>query len=120
MLDFFKNNKCYTKEYYDRFFKDIHFTTFSYEMYLIERVNHLKETLFMLNEKDKKFLLSVQYLNPQWDIYDFSKFPAVKKYLKETELRKKIDPSIYNKETKSLEKILYTDDLKRDPSGFSY
>lgn len=120
MLNFFKNNKCHSKEYFDRFFKDMHFTTFPYEKYLIERVNHLKETLSMLNEKDKEFLLSVQNLNPQWDIYDFSKFPAVKNYFKKAELRKKITPSVYNKETKSLEKILYADHLKIDGAGFSY
>ena len=109
MIDFFKVQRTYSEYYFDRCFRDIHFGTFSYKDYLFEKEKHIQDTFNFLTEQDKHFLLSVQTLNPNWDIYDFSLFPSVKKYLQKASYRKKGNPLEYNKETKLLEELLFRD-----------
>lgn len=50
---------------------------FSYEEYEAARKALLKTIRENINGKDKKFLLSVKNITPDWGIYDFARFPAL-------------------------------------------
>ena len=50
---------------------------FSYEEYDATRKALLKTIGEKLSDKDKKFVLSIKNLTPDWGIYDFARFPAV-------------------------------------------
>jgi len=49
----------------------------------------------VLTQGDREFLLSVKGLTPQWDIYDFKQFPAVRRKLLNLEAFKKAKPEQY-------------------------
>lgn len=50
---------------------------FSYEDFEATRIELLDMVLKSLTALDKQFILSVKGLEPNWQIYDFSKFPSV-------------------------------------------
>jgi predicted nucleotidyltransferase component of viral defense system len=51
--------------------------TFSYEAFEQVRQSMIDTIHNALTDRDKSFLLSVHDTNPDWEIYDFSRFPAV-------------------------------------------
>jgi predicted nucleotidyltransferase component of viral defense system len=67
---------------------------FSYEDFEVTRLQLLKTIAENLTTQDKQFILSVKGLKPDWGIYDFSGFPAIRwkiqnlEKLKETDLKK--------------------------------
>ena len=69
---------------------DVEFTYQDYERtraLLIETVNN------NLTTKDKEFLLSVKNCKPDWDIYDFERFPAVQWKLQNLRKLKEKNPN---------------------------
>ncbi|GGA91844.1 hypothetical protein GCM10011511_14010 [Puia dinghuensis] len=51
--------------------------TFGYEEYESIRERLVKTIHENLNERDRRFLLSVKNLTPDWTLYDFARFPAI-------------------------------------------
>ncbi len=51
---------------------------FSYDDFMKTREKLIKEIKESLNNDDKAFLMSFKNVEPDWNIYDFSEFPAVK------------------------------------------
>ena len=51
----------------------------------------------MLNNEDKAILLNFKNLTPDWDIYDFKDFPAIKWKLKNLERFRESNEDGYNK-----------------------
>lgn len=60
-----------------------------------------------LTEKDKEFLLSFGEGTPNWDIYDFERFPAVQWKLQNLIKLKKGNPVKHESFVASLKKVLY-------------
>ncbi|MDQ3802139.1 MAG: nucleotidyl transferase AbiEii/AbiGii toxin family protein [Acidobacteriota bacterium] len=79
---------------------------FSYAEY--ERVREkLIETIhWSLTAEDKRFLLSVKALQPDWSVYDFARFPAVNWKLRNLKKLKESNPDKYHRQYESLEKTL--------------
>jgi len=50
---------------------------FSYEDFEVTRVRLIKTINAVLTNEDKRFLLSVKEVNPDWNIYDFQRFPSI-------------------------------------------
>ena len=50
---------------------------FSYDDFECTRKKLIDEVSAVLTKEDKEFLISFCELKPQWNIYDFEKFPAV-------------------------------------------
>lgn len=67
---------------------------FTYEDYEITRKKLIEAVNKSLTFQDKIFLLNVKNLTPNWEIYDFERFPSVQwkllnlQRLKETNLEK--------------------------------
>jgi len=59
-----------------------------------------------LKEVDKKFLLSLNRLTPDWSIYDYQGFPAVKWKLLNLEQFKAENPQVYEKQLGDLVAVL--------------
>ena len=66
---------------------------FSYEDFEAIREKLVKTVNESLTEKDKKFLLSVKNVNPDWGIYDFQRFPSIKWKLQNLQKLKNDNPS---------------------------
>jgi hypothetical protein len=79
---------------------------FSYAEY--ERVREkLIETIHRsLTSEDKRFLLSMKALQPDWSIYDFERFPAVNWKLRNLEKLRESNPDKYQQQYEALEKTL--------------
>lgn len=80
---------------------------FSYEDFEKTRVELIKTVNESLTEKDKTFLMSVIGLEPNWEIYDFEEFPAVKWKLENLKKLKEANPTKYNELIEALKKVLY-------------
>lgn len=65
---------------------------FTYEQYENTRLQLVDFIHTQLTETDKQFLLSVEKGNPDWSIYDFRDFPAVKWKLMNVEKLKNSNP----------------------------
>ena len=57
----------------------------------------------LLSDMDKKFLLSFKRLDPNWAVFDFEDFPAVKWKMKNLRLFKEKNEAGYNLTVKKLE-----------------
>ncbi|KYG76192.1 putative nucleotidyltransferase component of viral defense system [Roseivirga ehrenbergii] len=72
---------------------------FTYEEYEATRLELIKTIQNNLEDQDKKFLLSLKELSPNWSIYNFERFPSVQwksqnlKRLKEDNPRKHLELS---------------------------
>ena len=62
---------------FDNQFKGMTNENFSYIDFENTRIHLLKTIHQSLNEMDKKFILDFEIANPNWSVYDFSKFPSV-------------------------------------------
>ncbi len=79
---------------------------FSYEDFEKTRVNLIRIVNENLNEEDKTFLMSVIGLDPNWEIYDFEKFPAVKWKLENLKKLKEANLGKYQDLIENLKKVL--------------
>ncbi len=86
-----------TSDYFD--YNDFEQTRFQ----LVKLVN---KTLCL---EDKKFLLSIKSLNPDWSIHNFEKFPAVRWKLQNLEKLKKSNPNKHRKQFDLLQEHLEVD-----------
>jgi predicted nucleotidyltransferase component of viral defense system len=79
---------------------------FAYEEY--ERVRaRLVQTLHEnLTEDDKAFLLCIKNVTPDWSIYDFERFPAIRWKLQHLQILKDKNPDRHRKLYETLEKKL--------------
>jgi len=93
------------KEALENQFSGMTVDPFSYEDYEITRERLLKVLRESLTEDDKKFLLSVKSLDPDWTIYDFQTSPNVGWKLENLQKLKAVNPEKY---TALLEKLRLT------------
>ena len=61
----------------DNQFTGMSYIEFTYDDFERTREQLVKTVNKILTDKDKEFLLSVKNCEPNWDIYDFERFPAV-------------------------------------------
>lgn len=79
---------------------------FSYEEYEALRERLVKIVHAGLKAEDKKFLLSVKNLTPDWSIYDFEKFPAVQWKLRNLKILKENNPGKHRIQYEALQEKL--------------
>lgn len=75
---------------------------FTYEDFEKARENLISAIHESLTYRDKKFLLSVQSLQPDWNIYDFELFPSIQWKLRNLQRLKENNPEKYEGQLKSL------------------
>jgi len=79
---------------------------FSYGDFELTRKSLVKAVRMSLTARDKEFLLGVKSLAPDWSIYDFERFPAVKWKLLNLQKLKDTNPEKYKNLYESLEVAL--------------
>ncbi len=79
---------------------------FSYEDFEKTRDVLITEVKGLLNNEDKAFILSFKNLTPDWHLYDFTDFPAIKWKLKNLERFKESNEDGYNKALERLTSYL--------------
>ncbi len=79
---------------------------FTYEEFEEVRANLVKEVQKSLTDNDKKFLLSVKDVLPDWSIYDFEHFPAIAWKLQNLQKLKTANPAKHREQYEVLEKKL--------------
>jgi len=79
---------------------------FSYTDFEITRHKLIQIVKGSLNEDDKTFLLSLNRLAPDWSIYDYQRFPAVKWKLLNLEKFKRENLNTYEEQLDYLEAVL--------------
>lgn len=80
--------------------------TFSYEEYERIRENLVATIHEGLTEKDKAFLLSVKNVTPDWNIYDFQRFPSVNWKLQNLQKLKNNNPDKHKEQYDRLKERL--------------
>ena len=83
-------------------FEGMSFGSFSYDEYEATREKLLKTIHANLTMEDKRFLLSVKNLMPDWSIYDFERFPAVQWKLRNLQIFKDSNPQKYYAQCEAL------------------
>lgn len=91
---------------YENQFKGMSRIEFSYDDYEATRFQLIETIRASLSKADKAFLLSLNRLAPDWSIYDYQHFPAVKWKLLNLERFKKSSPEAYQHQLKELESVL--------------
>lgn len=79
---------------------------FNYKDYEETRVSLVKAIQDNLNEGDIEFLESFIKLSPDWDIYDFEKYPAVQWKLLNLKKLRKAQPEKYKALVKESQRVL--------------
>ena len=79
---------------------------FSYEDFEKTRDELITEVKELLNNEDKAIILNFKNLTPDWDIYDFKDFPAIKWKLKNLERFRESNEDDYNKAQERLASYL--------------
>jgi predicted nucleotidyltransferase component of viral defense system len=79
---------------------------FSYEEYESVREKLIDAVRGNLTGKDKQFLLSINELKPDWGVYDFERFPAVRWKLVNLRKLGESDPEKYRQQFEALVKTL--------------
>lgn len=79
---------------------------FAYEDYESVREKLIDTISGNLTEKDKQFLLSINDLKPDWSIYDFERFPAIRWKLINLQKLSESDPEKYRQQFEALGKTL--------------
>lgn len=80
---------------------------FTYEDFEKTREELIKTIHQNLTEKDREFLLSFSEGTPNWEIYDFERFPAVQWKLQNLTKLKNSNPEKHESFVASLKKVLY-------------
>lgn len=91
---------------FERQFEGMTGEPFTYEDYEATRARLLDLIFANFDENDRRFLLSVNRLTPDWSSYDYEHFPAVQWKLLNLEKFKKEQPDRYQKQLTDLERIL--------------
>jgi predicted nucleotidyltransferase component of viral defense system len=76
---------------------------FSYEDYEAVRKALVSTIHQSLTKEDKRFLLSVKNVTPDWSIYDFSRFPAIQWKLQNLQKLKDTNPDKHREQYQMLE-----------------
>jgi len=79
---------------------------FSYQDFENTRETLLEKIKSFLSEKDKAFLLSFKMLDPDWNIYDYKDFPAVKWKMQNLSVLREKNETAYHTAVKKLEDLL--------------
>ena len=79
---------------------------FSYEEYEQVRLMLVNAVHKSITAKDKEFLLSVKNLTPNWNTYDFERFPAIGWKLQNLQKLKDTNPQKYKKQFENLKEKL--------------
>jgi predicted nucleotidyltransferase component of viral defense system len=79
---------------------------FSYENFEATRDKLVKVVHAGLTDQDKEFLLSVKDVTPDWDIYDFERFPAVQWKLQNLQKLKTNNPEKHRQQYEALKEKL--------------
>ena len=79
---------------------------FTYEEYEATRLELIKTVQNSLEDQDKKFLLSLKELSPNWSIYGFQRFPSVQWKLQNLKQLKEGNPEKHLELSKLLNKLL--------------
>ena len=87
-------------------FEGMTFKPFSYKDFKRARVKLLETIHDSLSAVDKKFLISFENSEPNWEIYDFEKFPAIQWKLMNLEKVKNAHPKKHAKGLNSLKSKL--------------
>ena len=90
---------------------ETHFAGISNEDFSYEEFEAVRRLLIdtihkSLNSEDKEFLLSVKNLEPDWSIYDFSRFPAIIWKLQNLQRLKEDNPDKLSEQSETLRKTL--------------
>lgn len=90
-----------------------HFDGMSIEKFSYNNFEEVRKTLLntihkKLTKKDKDFLLSIKLLQPDWSIYDFKQFPAIRWKVQNLEKLKTMNLKKYNQHCKSLKEKLHS------------
>lgn len=80
---------------------------FTYEDYEDTREKLIMVVQEKLEDRDKEFLLSVKALNPDWSIYKFEHFPAIRWKIINLEKLKADNPEKHQQQCDALYKTLY-------------
>jgi hypothetical protein len=91
---------------YDNQFTGMSDEPFSYEDFEKTRDELITEVKELLNNEDKTFIINFKKLAPDWEIYDFKAFPAIKWKLKNIERFKESNEDGYNKALERLTSYL--------------
>lgn len=81
---------------------------FSYADFKQTREKLVKVVREGLTETDKTFVISFENTSPDWNIYDFEKFPAIQWKLQNLLALRKSNPRKHSDNTKELESLLIT------------
>jgi len=81
--------------------------SFTYEDYEDTREKLIEVVHDKLEARDKKFLLSVNALDPDWGIYDFERYPAVQWKMLNLQKLKNTNPDKHQSQYDTLEERLY-------------
>lgn len=79
---------------------------FTYEDFVVTRERMVKGLQQSLSDIDKQFILSVENVTPQWDVYDFKDYPSVQWKLHNLERLKKMNSGKHLEGVKHLKKLL--------------
>ncbi|WP_296936870.1 nucleotidyl transferase AbiEii/AbiGii toxin family protein [uncultured Marinobacter sp.] len=79
---------------------------FSYDDFEVTRRALIEQVRSCFDDQDKAFLLSLNRLRPDWSIYDYQVFPAVKWKLLNLERFKKNRPNEYAQQLQALDDVL--------------
>lgn len=79
---------------------------FNYDQYEAIRTNLVKTIHENLTEEDKRFLLSVKNVTPDWSIHNFERFPAVAWKLQNLQKLKEANPEKHAKQLEELKNKL--------------
>jgi len=79
--------------------------SFSYEEFEAVRDNLIRTIKASLTEEDKRFLLSVKNLSPDWSVYNFELFPAVQWKLRNLQKLKDSKPEKHSEQYEALKKM---------------
>jgi predicted nucleotidyltransferase component of viral defense system len=79
---------------------------FSYEEFEAVRRRLIDTIHRSLTKEDKEFLLSVKNLEPDWSVYDFSRFPAIIWKLQNLQRLKENNPDKHSEQAEFLRKTL--------------
>ena len=87
------------------------FSGMSYESFTYNDFEQTRKKLISvvnneLSSEDKKFLLSIKNLSPDWDIYDFQKFPSIQWKIQNIEKLKLKNPDKYREQLDLLKRQL--------------
>jgi predicted nucleotidyltransferase component of viral defense system len=91
------------KQAFENQFEGMSLERFTYQDFEETRETMILKVRSLLSDMDKKFLLNFKRLDPNWEVFDFEDFPAVKWKMKNLKLFKEKNEAGYNLTVKKLE-----------------